>query len=136
RRGERLAVLILGIAGEDEACRSGGVNRAVPALQEQGVTELVAAPELIVGRDRGLPAYAEVDGQMRCRFEGILHIGGHDRLAQVIGDYIPVGQVRKTSDQKVGQAVPAGGAAESELTVGLLVVEGIELILAAIEAEG
>src|ERR1035441_1363384 len=139
RLGERVAVGVLRlIAGEDQARRREGVLRAMPALEEERVTELVAAPELVVGRHRGFPADAEVDAQMGGGPEGILHISGHDRLAQVIGNHITVrqaGRAVKAADQQVRQPIARDAAVERELAVGLLVVKGIELVLAAIEAE-
>ena len=107
----------------------------MPALEEQRPTELVAAAVLVVSRHGRLPADAEVDAEVLRGVEGILRVSGHDRLAQVIGNHVAVGQAGEAADQQVRQAVAGGGAVEGELAVGLLVVVGVELVLAAVEAE-
>ena len=133
---ERFAVRILRrIRGEDQARRSAGISRAVPVLREQVPVELVAAPVLVVRGHGGLPTHANVDAEVGCDVDGILHVSRHHRLAQVIGNHVPIRQLRKTPDQQVRQPVAGGLAIEGEHPVGLLVVERVELVLAAIESE-
>ena len=72
---------------------------------------------------------------MRARPYGVLHVCGDHGLPQVVRNYIAVGQIREAPDQQVRQAIARRGAAERELPVGLLVIEGIELVLAPVEAE-
>ena len=133
---ERFAVRILRrIRREDQAGRRAGISRAVPVLREQVPVELVAAPELVVCRHGGLPTHANVDAEVRCDVDGILQVSRQHRLAQVIGNHVPIRQLRKTPDQQVRQPIAGGLAIEGEHAVGLLVVERVELVLAAIESE-
>src|ERR1035441_5427410 len=67
--------------------------------------------------------------------EGILHVSGKNRLAQVIGKRVAVGQTGEAADQQVRQPVAGGAAVESELPVVLLIVDGVELVLTQIEAK-
>jgi len=133
---ERFAVRILRrIRREDQARGRAGISRAVPVLREQVPVELVAAPELVVRGHGGLPTHANVDAEVRCDVDGILQVSRQHRLAQVIGNHVPIRQLRKTPDQQVRQPIAGGLAIEGEHPVGLLVVERVELVLAAIESE-
>ena len=101
-----------------------------------GIRELVAAAVLVVGGQRRLPAHAEVQRQARVDLEGVLRVGGEHRLAHVIGKRVAVHEGRHAADHQVRQRVAGGAAVERDLPVGLLVVGGVELLLAAVEAEG
>src|ERR1022692_232594 len=92
-------------------------------------TELVSAALLV---DRGLlrfPANSEGEGQMRRNAIGILHVGGENGLAGVVGELVSVREAARLAEEHIGQGVAAGRTAEGPLTIGLLIVEGVELRL-------
>src|SRR5271166_3156817 len=102
-------------------------------LVEQRPTELITASLLVIRRFGRFPTHSDVDRQVIGGVEVVLHVSGKDRLAEVIGKRVTVGQAREAADQQVRQAVTGSSSVKCKLSVVLLVVDGIELVLAQIE---
>src|ERR1019366_10299151 len=90
--------------------------------------ELVATALFFNRRLGRLPAQSGIDRQMRSHTPGVLRVGGKNRLTHVVGERIAVGEAARFPELHVRQRVARGAAAEGPLTVGLLIVQRIELL--------